>query len=267
MWSRRRPKSASPRDDASTLLAFEVNSIELATRGRSLSARSLLNGLTLLIVAVLLAISAPLWIGSAQQMWTRLFPPPPYTGALLFTEDGTTLIARRVVDGDVQWRLPISNPNGYSVVRYGDTLYTAQSNGTETVEAIRAQDDHVLWQSTRQGYDQFWVLGIRGTQLYGWYQNGPTGKGRAVALDTRTGRTLWASPEQTGALGYLAGDDILICQSTGTNGQNNTYRLTDLDSSTGVQRWSHTPLIKQSDPSTGDNCFGTATLALLLPTS
>ncbi|HKD77940.1 MAG TPA: PQQ-binding-like beta-propeller repeat protein, partial [Ktedonobacterales bacterium] len=178
-------------------------------------------------------------------------------------------MARRITNGGIQWQLPITRPNGHSVIQYGDTLYAAHSDAgpTEIVEAIRARDGHVQWRSTRQGYDLFGVLGIHGTQLVGWYRSGPTGKGRAVALDIRTGRTLWATPELTDAMGYLATNDILICQSTSTDGQINTYRLTDLDSVTGVQRWSDTLSIKQGDPPAGYNCVGTTTIALMLPES
>jgi outer membrane protein assembly factor BamB len=265
VWFRRPRHSNSIPEESNALLSFEVGPLESAKDKRSISSRALIQGLTFMVVVALLAVSIPLWVSPLQRLWGDVFPPPPYTGSLVFTEEGEYLTARHMTDGGIQWRLPLAGINS-GAVQYGNALYvTPYSDQAIHVEKLRAQDGHLLWQFTRQGYDQFFVLGLRGTHLIGWYQNGPTGKGRAVALDDTTGRTLWVTPEMTDAQGNLAGNELLLCQDNArSDGQPITYGLSSVDLLTGKQRWSQTITLKQSAPFNGYNCGATATVAFLL---
>ncbi len=244
-------------------VAFEMTTLESAEGHKSLSPRALVNGLTLATVLALLAASIPLWIGAARQAWARQFPPPAYTGALLFTEAGSQLTALRTTDGSVQWTLWM-NLQESNVFQYNDTLYIAQYtvNQVITIAAVRARDGHLLWQSTRQGYNVPEVIGIQDGNLVDLYQSDPTGNEILVALDIHTGQTRWVTPEMTSAEVYLAENTIILCQyDISSDGQTAIYAMTALDSLTGKQHWSHTLSLPQSEQ--GYVCGTTATRAII----
>jgi outer membrane protein assembly factor BamB len=266
MWFRRQQQPSDNHEDTSTQLALDVSSLESTEGRKSLSSRALINALTLATVLALLVASVPLWIGSVGQAWAHLFPPPAYTGTLLFTEAGSQLTALRTTDGGVQWSLSMDLQNS-NVFRYNDALYVAQytENQILTIEAIRARDGHVLWQSRRQGYNVPEVIGIRGAYLYALYEDGPTGKEMLIALDVHTGQLRWATAEMTSAEVFLADNNLILCQyDISADGQTALYGLTALDGSTGKQHWGYTLSLKQSDQSSGYACGTTATQAVIV---
>jgi outer membrane protein assembly factor BamB len=109
-----------------------------------LQPRTLINVATLLVVIAVLAASAPWWTNAALGVWQQVFPPPPYTGSLLFEDNGLTLTARATTDGRVIWQARSIQPNS-AFLRDGSVLYVIPT-GQQKVIALRISDGHQLWE-------------------------------------------------------------------------------------------------------------------------
>lgn len=112
---------------------------------------------------------------------------------LVTMENAGGLEARRLVDGSLAWRFPLSNELAMRMVADGGTLYLkSQDAFTSYLTAISATTGDVLWRhaldpSLARGFD---VLGIAQGNLYTVLPNGDFTNLTALRPD---GTTLWAT--------------------------------------------------------------------------
>jgi outer membrane protein assembly factor BamB len=263
VFRRRKERVPQAHEETSSAVSYEVAPIEPAERQRSLPARAIFNAITIVVVVTLIAVSVPLWLGPARQLWMRLFPPPPYAGSLFYTleENGGDFIARRTTDGSVQWRLKNTSQETFSVSD-GGTIYDFVS-GQHLLRAIRPRDGHIIWQSrvSIQNTDYVAPIGFDQAAIYLWDVHAATTQtGPVLAFDKQGGQLSWTSPDASDALIDAASRSLLLCNITQIKGSRETLALTTIDLSTKAQRWNHT-LTQSNSPSVGWLCGLTPTRA------
>ncbi|MBA3823375.1 MAG: PQQ-binding-like beta-propeller repeat protein [Ktedonobacterales bacterium] len=129
--------------DATEGTDFSITSLVTDSRRRPLEARTLVNLISILLVVALIIGTAPWWSGVALSLWHRVFPPPAYTGALVFEDGLATLTAHAATDGHPVWHLA-NIPQNSGFYRDGATLYVLP-NGQQRLIALRVSDGHQRW--------------------------------------------------------------------------------------------------------------------------
>jgi eukaryotic-like serine/threonine-protein kinase len=130
------------------------------------------------LVAYTIADGAQLWLVSARPL-----TQPAAGDDLVFCVEPDELVARRVSDGSVAWRQPLSDALSAPVVWHGGWLIAVTAKGSALM--YRATDGQLLWQR-EIGSPAHAPPAAAVDRLYI-----PTGDGRVVALRVDTGEPVW----------------------------------------------------------------------------
>ncbi len=144
------------------------------------------------LVAYTIADGTQLWLVQARPL-----KQPTVGDGMVFCVEPAEIVARRVTDGSVAWRQPLTDDSSVAPTWAAGWLLVVTANGSATM--FRANDGKVLW--TREiGSPANASPAMAGDHLYI-----PTSDGRVVALLIETGESAWER-----RLGGAANDVLVI---------------------------------------------------------
>ena len=238
----------------------DIGTEDIAQSGLSKQLRRLITGL---MVLLLVSVSAPWWFSVARNEWTRIFPPPPYTGSLIFIQSGLQIKALRTSDGQTQWIDSgiIASP---PLVVVSDMV--VYSDGVSII-AVHTTDGSAAWHTpVPQGDYSTPLLQGDTSHLYLWLpSSNDTSQSLFESLDPHSGKVNWrySGNGRLTSLGQPADMQTLVyCDITAdANASSLTIAASVLDSATGVVRWMSSPA--QSSPTQPLDCLPTDHQVLL----
>jgi outer membrane protein assembly factor BamB len=239
---------------------LEETSLEMPSNTRlARRTRLALTLLSLGLVLVLLVTLAPAWSGAVRQAWSRLFPPPPYQGALVYAQraDGA-LIALRASDGSTQW---VNNQlSGQNVFLASNSMLIADgvashANGTF---AVRASDGHILWSRPNPGGStQQILIPLSATQGLNWLTV-PDGNQMSMfqGINLQDGAVQWSTTVNgmLESIGNIVNDTLMVCLSSPPTQPQQSLQMIMLDMRTGKIGWQTPPLSYAPAKNSAINC-------------
>ncbi len=200
-----------------------------------LRSRTLVNVATIGVVIAVLAASSPWWTTVAGNVWQRVIPPPPYTGSLIFEDNGLTLTARATTDGRMIWHAGSIQPNS-AFLRDGSVLYVYPA-GQQHLIAIRLSDGHQLWEQPIPHADTLspYAFGFVGSDAHNIYianSDSNNGTVNLSSFDKQTGKPGTVVSGLIAATLDTAHDLLAYCEGVGNN-----HRVTVMDSDARRPLW------------------------------
>lgn len=125
-------------------------------------------------------------IATGRQQWLVDAHPVADAAAandLVYVGEAGGVIARRVADGSVAWKIVLERSPAVPLVADGGWLLVATAGGS--LSAFRAADGRLVWQHDA-GAEIHAAPTLSGDRVYV-----PAVNGRVLALDTKTGARLW----------------------------------------------------------------------------
>jgi outer membrane protein assembly factor BamB len=218
--------------DFSPDINYRETSIASSKKIIHLTSRRLITATTIVIILALVAAATPWWTNAAQGLWRRIFPPPPYTGSLVFDVSLATLTARATTDGRVIWRIP-SIPQSGAFLRDGATLYIIPQ-GQQRLLAIRVSDGHQLWAHPVPLADYVYFVGSYHHTLYIRTYMTTLGTGTLLSVDEETGSPKSEAADIASATIDMSVHLMAYCQRLDTE---HTSTIVNLDSQQTL--WQH----------------------------
>ena len=152
------------------------------------------------LVAYTIADGTQLWLVSARPL-----KQPAVGDGLVYCAEPGEIVARRITDGSVAWRQPLSDDASVAPLWAAGWLSVITAKGSATM--FRATDGKVFW--TREiGSAANGSPAVAGDRLYI-----PTSDGRVVALSVETGESAWERRLGGAAHDVLVIDDRLYTGS------------------------------------------------------
>jgi len=231
-------------------------------QGLSSRSRRLLHVMTLCTLLLSVAVASPWWLPLVQHTFTVLFPPPPYSGSLIYGEYGGKVSALRTSDGRVQWTQNDFFATDQYIVIPDMLIFAGIYHGTPSFVGIQPTSGRLIWHTpSPHQYNSPYFTGTSDNRVYIWFPS-PDGVLLPLfeSLDASTGTPFWSAPIN----GDLAGTPpsgvslLVFCTSTEPG---KVIHLIARNAVSGTIRWVRQgPFI---DGSNGVGCYQSGMISFL----
>ena len=215
--------------------------------------RAILLAIMVIVVAVVLVPTAPLWLAAAHTAITRLAPRQPYTGPLLYgysLRNRSDLLALSAATGETVWQR--GGVWGAGVVLDDHHHVLTVDLAQRHVLALDTRTGQMRWQSADDAImptpvlESLDLLGVADGAVLLW-QHGSAPQSfvvpssdveNMVALSATTGQVRWRHSLGAGSSVQLVGSDLLVGMNAfDVATRTQSYALQLIDAATGTVRW------------------------------
>lgn len=232
--------------------------------GLSRRSRRILWVLTALALLGGIVAAVPWWGPFAQQAKNALFPPPPYTGSLIYSEYAGQLTALRTSDGGVQWTQHDVFASSQFIATPTIIVLAGLFHDQPSIAGVQPRSGRLMWlRANPSQYASPYFAGVSNHWIDVWFPS-PDGVLPPLyeVLNAQSGTLLWSDTHDGQMVDTQVTDasPLVFCTF---GGPHTAPGVVARDAATGAVRWQVAIPGENEHNSNGMSCYRSGTVIIL----